>query len=89
MRSGRPTWCVRSQSVNLKLRWNPLADHSLSEEPRRVIMSDSGMGIVGVIVGALLVGFFVFFVFGNSLGIRGGGKDVSVRVEAPKVPATK
>jgi len=52
-------------------------------------MNDAGMGIVGVIVGALLVGFFVFFVFGNSMGLRGGGKDVSVRVEAPKVPATK
>ena len=37
-------------------------------------MNDSGMGIVGVIVGALLVGFFVFFVFGNSMGLRGGGK---------------
>ena len=37
-------------------------------------MNHSGMGFVGVIVGALLVGFFVFFVFGNSMGLRGGGK---------------
>jgi hypothetical protein len=49
-----------------------------------MIMNDSGMGIVG----ALLVGIFVFFVFGNSMGLR-SGKDVNVRVEAPKVPATK
>jgi hypothetical protein len=52
-------------------------------------MNDSGMGIVGVIVGALLVGIFVFFVFDESMSLRSGGKDVSVRVEAPKVPATK
>jgi hypothetical protein len=52
---------------------------------RRAIMNDSGMGIVGVIVGALLVGIFVFFVFGDRLGLRGGGKDVNIRVEAPKV----
>ena len=51
-------------------------------------MNDSGMGIVGVIVGALLVGFFVFFVFGESMGLR-GGKGVNVHVEAPKVPTTK
>lgn len=48
-------------------------------------MRDSGMGIVDVIVGALLIGFFVFFVFGQSMGMRGGGKDVNVRVEAPKI----
>jgi len=52
-------------------------------------MNDSGMGIGGVIVGALLVGIFVFLVFGESMGLRGGGKDVSVRVEAPRVPATR
>jgi hypothetical protein len=54
-----------------------------------MIMNDSGMGIVGVIVGALLVGIFVFFVFGESMGLHGGGKGVNVHVEAPKVPATK
>lgn len=48
-------------------------------------MNDSGMGIVGVIVGALLVGIFVFFVFGQNLGLRGGGSDVHVKIEAPKV----
>jgi hypothetical protein len=52
-------------------------------------MNESGMGIVGVIVGALLVGIFVFFVFGEGMGLRGGTKDVNVRVEAPKVPATR
>ena len=50
-------------------------------------MNDSGMVIVGVIVGALLVGFFVFFVFGERMGIRSGG--TSVHVEAPKVPMAK
>ena len=49
-------------------------------------MNDSGgMGILGVVVGALLVGIFVFFVFGDQLGMRSGGKDVNIRVEAPKV----
>ena len=55
-------------------------------------MNDSGgMGILGVVVGALLVGIFVFFVFGEQLGMRSGGKDVNIRVEAPKVttPANK
>jgi hypothetical protein len=47
------------------------------------------MGIVGVIVGALLVGFFVFFVFGESMGLRSSGKGVNVHVEAPTVPVTK
>ena len=51
-------------------------------------MNDSGMGIVGVIVGVLLVGFFVFFVFGDRMGLR-GGNGVNVHVEAPKMPATK
>jgi hypothetical protein len=50
-------------------------------------MNDSGMGIVGVVVGALLVGVFVFFVFGDRMGIRNGG--TTVHVEAPKVPTTK
>ena len=50
--------------------------------------SGSGaIGILGVFIGALLVGFFVFFVFGQQLGIRSAGKDVNIRVEAPKVPA--
>jgi|RhiMetdeSRZDD1v2_1073273.scaffolds.fasta_scaffold265252_2 hypothetical protein len=44
-------------------------------------------GIVGVVIGALLVGVFVFFVFGQQLGVRSAGKDVNIRVEAPKVPA--
>ena len=44
-------------------------------------------GILGVLIGALLVGVFVFFVFGHQLGIRSAGKDVNIRVEAPKVPA--
>jgi hypothetical protein len=44
-------------------------------------------GIVGVVIGALLVGVFVFFVFGQQLGVRSASKDVNIRVEAPKVPA--
>ena len=44
-------------------------------------------GIVGVVIGALLVGVFVFLVFGQQLGVRSAGKDVNIRVEAPKVPA--
>jgi hypothetical protein len=52
-------------------------------------MNDSGMGIVGVIVGALLVGIFVFFAFGEQLGMRSGGKGVNVHVEAPKVTTPK
>jgi hypothetical protein len=64
----------------------------VNEKLRREIMNDSGgMGILGVVVGALLVGIFVFFVFGEQLGMRSGGKDVNIRIEAPKVttPGTK
>jgi hypothetical protein len=64
----------------------------VDEKLRREIMNDSGgMGILGVVVGALLVGIFVFFVFGEQLGMRSGGKDVNIRIEAPKVtaPGTK
>ena len=50
-------------------------------------MNDSGgMGILGVIVGALLVGIFVFFMFGEQMGLRTASKDVNIRVEAPRVP---
>jgi hypothetical protein len=60
----------------------------VDEKLRREIMNDSGgMGILGVVVGALLVGIFVFFVFGEQLGMRSGGKDVNIRIEAPKVTA--
>jgi hypothetical protein len=52
--------------------------------------SGSGaVGILGVIVGVLLVGVFIFFVFGQQLGFREPGKNVNIRVEAPKVPTTK
>ena len=51
-------------------------------------MNDSGgIAILGVIVGALLVGVFVFFLFGDRMGLGPAG--TSVHVEAPKVPVTK
>ena len=52
-------------------------------------MNDSGgMGIVGVVIGAVLVLGVIFFAFGDRLGIRNGG-NTTIKVEAPKVPATK
>ena len=50
--------------------------------------NDSGgvSGILGVLVGALIVVALVFFVFGERLGLRGGGP--TVKIEAPQ-PATK
>ena len=51
-------------------------------------MNDSGMGILGVIIGAILVLGILFFAFGERLGIRGGGgSSTTVKVEAPKVPS--
>ena len=49
-------------------------------------MNDSGMGIIGVIVGAVIVIAVVFFAFGDRLGIRGGGSNTTVKVEAPSAP---
>jgi hypothetical protein len=51
--------------------------------------NDSGAsGILGVLVGALIVVALIFFVFGERLGLRGGGAPVDVNVQAPQ-PATK
>ena len=53
-------------------------------------MNDSGgMGIVGVIVGAVLVIGIIFFAFGDRLGLRGPSGNTTVKVEAPKVPVPK
>ena len=53
-------------------------------------MNDSGgMGIVGVIVGAVLVIGIIFFAFGDRLGMRGHSGNTTVKVEAPKVPVPK
>ena len=46
-----------------------------------------GIGIVGVIIGAVLVLGVIFFAFGDSLGMR--SPNTTVKVEAPKVPVTK
>jgi hypothetical protein len=50
-------------------------------------MNDSGMGILGVIVGAVLVIGVIYFAFGERMGLRGGGNTTTVKVEAPKVPS--
>lgn len=52
-------------------------------------MNDSGgMGILGVIVGAVLVLGVIFFAFGENLGLR-SSNNTTVKVEVPKVPAPK
>lgn len=52
-------------------------------------MNDSGgIGILGVIIGAVLVLGIMFFAFGDSLGMR-GPSNTTVKVEAPKVPVPK
>jgi hypothetical protein len=55
---------------------------------RWMMANDSGgaSGILGVLVGALIVVALVFFVFGERLGLRGGGP--TVKIEAPQ-PVTK
>ena len=53
-------------------------------------MNDSGgMGIVGVIIGAVLVMGVIFFAFGDRLGMRSPSGNTTVKVEVPKVPVTK
>jgi hypothetical protein len=47
---------------------------------------DSGVGILGVIIGAVLVIGLLFFAFGESLGIRGPSTTTNVKVEAPRAP---
>lgn len=52
-------------------------------------MNDSGgMGILGVIVGAVLVLGVIFFAFGENLGLR-SSSNTTVKVEVPKVPVPK
>jgi hypothetical protein len=49
-------------------------------------MNDSGMGILGVIIGAFLVIGLIYFAFGDRMGMRSAGNTTTVKVEAPKVP---
>jgi hypothetical protein len=50
-------------------------------------MSDNGgMGILGVIVGAVIVLGVVFFAFGENLGLRSSGPSTNVKIEVPKTP---
>ena len=51
--------------------------------------SSSGMGIVGVIVGAVLVMGVIFFAFGDRLGLRSPSSNTTVKVEVPKVSVPK
>lgn len=46
-----------------------------------------GIGILGVIVGAVIVVGVLYFAFGERMGFRTSGP--TVHVEAPRVPATK
>lgn len=50
-------------------------------------MNDSGgIGILGVIVGAVLVLGILYFAFGERLGLRDAGT-ATVKVEAPRTPS--
>ena len=49
-------------------------------------MNDNGMGILGVIVGAVIVLGVIFFAFGDNLGLRSSGPSTNVKVEVPKTP---
>ena len=50
--------------------------------------NSGGMGVIGVIIGAVLVLGVLFFAFGENLGMR-GPSNTTVKVEAPKVPVAK
>ena len=53
-------------------------------------MNDSGgMGILGVIVGAVLVIGVIYFVFGERMGFHGPADKVNINVQAPKSPGNK
>ena len=53
-------------------------------------MNDSGgIGIVGVVIGAVLVLGIIFFAFGDRMGLRNSGPNTTIKVEAPKVPTPK
>ena len=47
-----------------------------------------GIGLLGVLIGALIVAAFAYFLIGDRLGLRRPGTDVNVTVQAPKAPAT-
>jgi hypothetical protein len=47
------------------------------------VMNDSGMGIVGVIVGAILVLGVVYLAFGERMGLRTAAPGTTIKVEAP------
>ena len=52
-------------------------------------MNDSGgIGILGVVIGAVLVIGIMYFAFGDQLGMR-GDNNTTIKVEAPRVPVTK
>jgi hypothetical protein len=52
-------------------------------------MNDSGgIGILGVVIGAVLVIGLMYFAFGEQLGLGGSG-NTTIKVEAPRVPVTK
>ena len=48
-------------------------------------MNDSGMGILGVVIGAAIVVGILFFAFGGRFG--SSGPATTVKVEAPHVPS--
>lgn len=53
-------------------------------------MNDSGgIGILGVIVGAVLVIGILYFSVGDKLGLRSSGPSTTIKVEAPKIPTPK
>jgi hypothetical protein len=51
-------------------------------------MNDSGgMGILGVIIGAILVLGIIYVAFGDRMGLRNSGPSTTIKVEAPKLPS--
>jgi hypothetical protein len=50
--------------------------------------NSGGMGVIGVVVGALLVIVVVFFMFGGWGWVAGDRDQVDVTVETPDAPAT-
>jgi hypothetical protein len=50
--------------------------------------SDSGgIGLLGVVIGAVIVIALAYFLVGDRLAMRAPSGDVNVRVETPKAPA--
>jgi hypothetical protein len=48
--------------------------------------NSGGIGLLGVLLGALIVAAFAYFMVGDRLGLRSSAPDVNVKVEAPKTP---